>query len=145
MRLPEQSASATSSSIRSASFKTQSFPGESIFRRTPKRLSVSCGRRNPPPASAATAPAPNNRTSRRVRYRKRPGVISIAGRDRSSKKPRGFFMERDPKTTDEAAPSDRGPRFADKGDPVERISSGCNELLFLSLLTCDGLRALHTC
>src|SRR5882762_8692264 len=126
-------------------FRSHSFPREFIFRRTPKRLSVSCGRRNPPPASAATAPAPNNRTSRRLRYRKRPGVISIAGRDRSSKKPCGFFMERDPTATDEAAPSVRSPPFAEKGDPVDRISSGCDESLFLSSLICDGLRPLHSC
>lgn len=48
MRFSEYSASATSSSIRNALFRNHSFPGEFISRRAPMRLSVSCGRRNPP-------------------------------------------------------------------------------------------------
>ena len=36
-----------------------------MLRGIPMRLSVSCGRRNPAPASAASAPAPNTRKSRR--------------------------------------------------------------------------------
>src|SRR5467141_2724890 len=66
------------------------------------RRSVSCGRRNPPPASAAIAPAPNNRKSRRVRWRRTRGSISITGRGRSSKRPCRFSTETDSTATDGA-------------------------------------------
>src|SRR6267154_1619430 len=62
--------------------------------------SVSCGRRNPPPANAAIAPAPNNRKSRRVRSRRTRGSILFTGGGRSSKRPCRYSTETDSTATD---------------------------------------------
>jgi hypothetical protein len=67
MRLCEWSASATSSSTRNALFSSHSFPREFISLRTPKRLSVFCGKRYPAPVAIAATPIPKATTSRRVR------------------------------------------------------------------------------
>src|SRR5215468_11069663 len=59
-------------------FRSHSFLGHSLFSwMIPKRLSVVCGKSAPPATTAATAPAPKRRRSRRVQRRKSCGATSI--------------------------------------------------------------------
>jgi len=129
MRFSEYSASATSSSIRSALLEPLLPRGVHIST-PPKRLSVSCGRRNHR-LLALPLRQRQQQKSRRLRYRKNA--------PESSQLPGGTALQRslrlswrDPTATDEPASSVRGPRFVDKEDPVETYSSGRNESLFLS-------------
>src|SRR5215472_14167272 len=61
----------------------------------PKRLSVVCGNREPPAATAAIAPIPKNRRSRRVQRRIGWGATSIACRGCSWKKLASFGGDTD--------------------------------------------------
>src|SRR5215469_8428231 len=94
-------------------FRSHSFLGQFLFSwMMPKRLSVGCGNSAPPAATAATAPAPKSRTSRRVQRRKSWGATSISCGGRSWKKVAGLREER---SSGEDVLS---------GSPAEVLSSG---------------------